>query len=130
MRVSNVLSQRGSRPALAFAGVGAAVGLCAFACLAVVKAPPGAPLTMATLGVFDPFLRFPSGGDTVFLLSFAFNALYYLGVGLVSRRVLRKQWPVFLKIVLIGAATGVINISLQAIFAACEYVLTGRLSVT
>lgn len=130
MRGSNVLSQRDSRPALAFAGVGAAVALCAFACLAISKAAPGAPLTTAVLRVFDPFLRFPSGGDTVFVLSFAFNPLYYLGVGLVSGRVLRKQWPVFLKIVLICAVTGVLNISLQALFAACEYLLTGRLFVT
>jgi len=130
MKVSNVLSQPHSRGALAFAGVGVAVALCAFAYIAIFKLPPGAPLTMAVLRIFDPFLRFPSSGGSVFFLSFAFNALYYFGVGLVSQPVLRKQWPALGKILLIGAVAGVLNVSLQAMFAACEYVLTGRLFVT
>lgn len=115
---------------MAFAGVGVAVALCAFAYIAIFKLPPGAPLTMAVLRIFDPFLRFPSSGGSVFFLSFAFNALYYFGVGLVSQPVLRKQWPALGKILLIGAVAGVLNVSLQAMFAACEYVLTGRLFVT
>jgi hypothetical protein len=130
MRVSNVLTQRHSRPALVFAGVGVAVALYAFACLAVFETPPGAPLTMALLKIFDPFLRFPSGGETIFLLSFVFNALYYFGVGLVSQGVLRKHWPFAGKIVLIGAAAGALNISLQAMFTVCEYLLTGRIFAT
>lgn len=127
MRASSPLSQRQSRAALGFAVVGVAVALCAFVCVAASKVPPGALLTTVVLRIFDPFLRFPSGGVMFFFLSFAFNALYYLGIGLVSRRVLSKQWPVFLKIIGVGAAAGVLNISLQAMFAVCEYVLTGRL---
>jgi hypothetical protein len=131
MKVSNVAPQpQHSRAALTFAAVGVAVALCALMYLAIFRLPPGTPLIMAVLRVFDPFLRFPSSGGFVFFLSFAFNALYYFCVGLMSQRVLRKQWPALGKIVLIGAVAGVLNVSLRAMFATCEYVLTGRLFVT
>jgi hypothetical protein len=130
VKASSRVSRMCSRAALAFPGLGVAVALFAFAYLASFKLPPGAPLAMSVLRIFDPFLRFPSSGGSVFFLSFAFNALYYFGVGLAFQRVLRKQWPALGKVVLIGAVAGVLNVSLQAMFAACEYVLTGQLVVT
>jgi hypothetical protein len=130
MKASEASPQRYLLPTLAFAIVGIVVAVCLFSWLAASETAPGMPLMMAALKVFDPFLRFPAAGHTIFILSFAFNGLYYLGVGVVSRRALRQRWRVFLKIIVIGAAAGVLNISMQAIFAVCEYVLTGRLFAT
>lgn len=130
MKASDVMSQPRSRAALASSGVGVAVALFAFAYLAILEVPPGARLTMIVLRIFDPVLRFPSSGGIVFFLSFAFNALYYFGGGLASQWVIRRQWPALGKIVVIGAVVGVLNVSVQAMLTACEYVLTSRLFVT
>ena len=85
---------------------------------------------MAALAIFDPFLRFPVGENAVLVLSIVFNAIYYLAVGSVLRLVVKKQWPVFGKVVVIAAAAGALNVSLVAVFAVCEYLLTGRLVAT
>jgi len=113
-----------------FATAGVGVAVCGVGLIAVLKVPPGTPVLGPVLVICDPFLRFPVGNNSVFLMSILFNAVYYFGIGSTFRLIVKKRWAMFGKLLILAAVAAVLNISLVAIFVACEFLLTGQLVAT